>query len=139
MSAPLGRWIAEPLDTDAAGQAAFYGCFDKIGREEGERDGHVDLPNATLLAHAKLYDRGYPTRDHIIEPPTTSADCADQSRPALELFRANVASLADRFDRSCLHGRSSIVDRSSLSLSPKKRGPFHLVPVIANATLERLS
>ena len=38
LPAPLGRWITEPLDTNAAGQAAFYGCFDKIGSEEGERD-----------------------------------------------------------------------------------------------------
>src|SRR5258706_2388814 len=46
---------------------------------------------------------------------------------------------ADRPDRRSLHGRASTADRSSLSLSPKKRGPFHLVPVIAKATLERLS
>ena len=35
LSAPFGRRIAEPLDADAAGQATFYGCFDKIGGEEG--------------------------------------------------------------------------------------------------------
>jgi hypothetical protein len=46
---------------------------------------------------------------------------------------------ANRFDRRSLHGRVSTADRSALSLSPKKRGPFHLVPVIAKATLERLS
>ena len=38
---------------------------------------------------------------------------------------------AHRFDGWCLHGRASIVDRSSLSRRPKKRGPFHLVPVMA--------
>src|SRR5712672_3605173 len=46
---------------------------------------------------------------------------------------------ADRFDGGSLHGRVSIADRSSLSRRPKKRGPFHLVPVIAKATLDRLS
>src|SRR5258705_10227240 len=46
---------------------------------------------------------------------------------------------ADRFDRSWLHDRASVADLSSLSLRPKKRGPFHLVPVMAKATLERLS
>src|SRR5258707_853695 len=46
---------------------------------------------------------------------------------------------ADRFDGGSLHGRVSIADRSSLSRRPKKRGPFHLVPVIAKAILERLS
>jgi hypothetical protein len=35
LPAPYSRGIAEPLDTDAAGQATFYGCFDKIGGEEG--------------------------------------------------------------------------------------------------------
>src|SRR6202171_2471986 len=46
---------------------------------------------------------------------------------------------ADWLDRRRLHDRASIVDLSSLSRRPKKRGPFHLVPVIAKATLERLS
>src|ERR1700694_1586928 len=46
---------------------------------------------------------------------------------------------ADRFDRRDFHGRTCVAARCSLSLRPKKRGPFHLVPVIAKATLERLS
>jgi hypothetical protein len=58
---PGGRRIAKPLDTDAAGQATFYGCFDKIGGEEGQRDRHIDLPNAAFLAGAKLSDGGYAT------------------------------------------------------------------------------
>src|SRR5258707_11720212 len=61
LPAPFSRRIAEPLDADAAGQATFYCCFDKIRGEEGERDGHIDLPNAALLAGAKLSDRGYST------------------------------------------------------------------------------
>jgi hypothetical protein len=36
LSAPFSRRIAEPLDSDAAGQATFYCCFDKIGGEEGD-------------------------------------------------------------------------------------------------------
>src|ERR1700687_4594732 len=59
LSAPFSRRIAESLDADAAGQATFHGRFDKIGCEEGERDGHIDLPNAAFLADAKLCDRGY--------------------------------------------------------------------------------
>ncbi len=61
LSAPFSRRIAEPLDADAAGQATFHGCFHKIGAEEGERDGHVDLPNAAFLASAELCDRGHST------------------------------------------------------------------------------
>jgi hypothetical protein len=92
LPAPLGRWITQPLDTDAAGQTAFYGSFDEIGREEDQRDRHVDLPNATFLAHAKLCDRADPTRDHIIEPLMASGDRGDQAGPALELFRTDVTS-----------------------------------------------
>src|SRR2546421_6864942 len=47
---------------------------------------------------------------------------------------------ADRFDGRRFHDWAPpAANRSSLSLRPKKRGPFHLVPVIAKATLERLS
>src|SRR5258706_7605041 len=92
LPALFSRRIPEPLDADAAGQATFYCCFDKIGGEKGERDGHIDLPNAALLSGTKLSDRGYSTRDHIIEPPTTSGNGANQVCAALELFRSDVAS-----------------------------------------------
>jgi hypothetical protein len=92
LPAPFSRRIAEPFDADAAGQATFYCCFDKVGCEEGERDGHINLSNAAFLASAKLRDCGHPTRDHIIQPPATSCNCADQARPALKLFRTDVAS-----------------------------------------------
>src|SRR5258705_4822188 len=55
------------------------------------------------------------------------------------MFRgdAGVDGTADGPDRRSLHDRAPASNRSSLSLRPKKRGPFHLVPVIAKATLER--
>src|SRR6266403_4337605 len=57
------------------------------------------------------------------------------------MFRgdAGVNGTADGSDRRRLHDRAPAFNRFSLSLRPKKRGPFHLVPVIAKATLERLS
>jgi len=64
-----------------------------------ERDGENELMSrppaqgcAALLASAKLSDRGHSTGDNVIQPPTTSRDCADQTRPALELFRTDFAS-----------------------------------------------
>src|SRR6266576_680920 len=56
LPAPFSRRIAEPFDADAAGQATLYDCFDKVGGEEGERDGHIDLPDAALLARAEFRD-----------------------------------------------------------------------------------
>src|SRR5260221_179968 len=52
---------------------------------------------------------------------------------------AGVDGTTDGPDRRRFHDRTPASNRSPLSLSPKKRGPFHLVPVIAKATLERLS
>lgn len=46
---------------------------------------------------------------------------------------------ADRLDPWCRHDGVPVVGLSALSRRPKKRGPFHLVPVIAKATLEKLS
>ena len=91
LPAPFRRRIAKPFYADAAGQATFYGCLDKVGCQEGERDGHVDLPNTALLAPTKLGDVGYSTRDHIIQPSAAFGDGADQTSPALELLRLDVA------------------------------------------------
>jgi hypothetical protein len=61
LSAPFGWQIAETLDADAAGQTTFESRLDKIGGKEGERDGHVDLPDAAFLASAKFCGCGHPT------------------------------------------------------------------------------
>ncbi len=84
--------IAKPLNANATGQASFDGCFDKVGCEEGKRNGHVDLPNAALLAYAKFGDVGHSTRNYIIQPPAASRDGADQTRSALELLGPDNAS-----------------------------------------------
>src|SRR5258706_1311388 len=57
------------------------------------------------------------------------------------MFRgdAGVDGTADGPDRRSLHDRAPASNRSSLSLRPKNPGRVPLVPVISNATLERLS
>ena len=85
LSAPFGWRIAEPLDADAAGQATFYGRFNKIGCEEGERDGHIDLSNAALLASAKLSDRGHSTGDRW--PPKDATDAVRYVNQLARLVR----------------------------------------------------
>ncbi len=54
---------------------------------------------------------------------------SDRSREIIRLFG----------EKATLESGLSQPSRSSLSRKPKKRGPFHLVPVMAKATLERLS
>ena len=61
LRAPFSRQIAKPFDPNAAGQTTFHCGFDEIGREEGERDRHVDLARAACLASAKFCDGSYST------------------------------------------------------------------------------
>ena len=77
LPSPFGRRIAQPLDANTTGQAAFDCGFDKIGSEEGERDRHVDLPNA---ARAGRRRPGFPVRgDHRFRWMTTT--CSGRWRP----------------------------------------------------------
>jgi hypothetical protein len=40
-------------------QATFDGCLNQIGRDKGERDRHVDVSDATLLARGDLFGIGH--------------------------------------------------------------------------------
>jgi hypothetical protein len=84
---PFGWRIAEPFDADAARQTAFHGCLDEIGGEKGERDRHVDLPDAALLADADFLDGGDSTGDDIVEPLAAFGDGAHQVCASFELLR----------------------------------------------------
>jgi hypothetical protein len=88
LSVSASGWrIAESFDTDATGQATFHGRFDKVRREEGEGDRHVDLPDAALLPEAEFLDGGYSTGDDVVEPPAAFGDGAHQACASLELLR----------------------------------------------------
>ena len=92
LTAPFRRQIAEAFDADATGEATFYGGFDEIGCQEGERDHQIDLPDAALFACSKLGDVGHSTRDNVIQEAATSGDGANQARTAFEILRSNVGS-----------------------------------------------
>lgn len=66
LSGPLGGSIAEPLDTNATWQPAFDCSFDESGREEGQRDHHIDLTNAALFAGGNFFDRLDLTRHNFV-------------------------------------------------------------------------
>ena len=55
---PLGGSIAEPLDANASWQTTFDCSTDEFGREEGQRDGHIDMPDAAFLARRDLFKFG---------------------------------------------------------------------------------
>src|SRR5258708_6754789 len=66
--------------------ATFYGCLNKIECEEGERDGHIGLPNVTFFASARLSDHGYP-KNHTQVPRLHNCSIKAKSGQD-DLFRA---------------------------------------------------
>jgi hypothetical protein len=51
---PFRRSIAQSRDVDASRQAALHGSADQLGSKKGERDSHVDMPDAASLAQRNL-------------------------------------------------------------------------------------
>jgi len=51
---PFRRSIAQPLDVDASRQTALDSGANQPRSKEGERDGHVDMTDAALLAQCNL-------------------------------------------------------------------------------------
>jgi hypothetical protein len=70
LPAPFCRGIAKSLDTDPAGQTTFYRCSDKIRREEGERNGHVDLTHAAFLTCCDLLNVSDRARHNLVKAPS---------------------------------------------------------------------
>jgi len=99
LSAPFWRRIAESLDIDAAGQAAFHSCFDKIGREEGERDGHIDRSDSRKDAECHMFavlDRGQGPQGRVqVEEPKiyTIIQCMPIEADGRLRYRINLTNL----------------------------------------------
>src|SRR5271169_1249831 len=73
LPAPFGGSVAQPLDVDASRQAALDRGTDQVGREEGERDRHVDMADAALLAQSNLLSFSDGTGDDLVQPATALA------------------------------------------------------------------
>jgi hypothetical protein len=58
LARPLGRSIAQTRDADPARQSPLDGSLHEFGREEGERDCHIDLPKAAFVPRGNLLDSG---------------------------------------------------------------------------------
>ena len=50
LARPFGRHIAQPDNSHSVWKPSLDGCLDEVGREEGERDRHVDLPRSASFA-----------------------------------------------------------------------------------------
>jgi hypothetical protein len=79
---PLHRSIAQPLDINAARQAALDSGSDAFGGKERQRDCHVDMTDAALVA----FGYGSRVRVHL---------AVSKPRGAVRNIRTALVNLAD--------------------------------------------
>jgi hypothetical protein len=84
LPAPLSGRIAQSFAPDAARQSTFDRRPDEVRYEKCERDRHVDLTRAAFLTCCDLLNVGHRARYDLVEPATTSGNCADPARTALD-------------------------------------------------------
>ena len=81
LARPFDREVAKSGHAHSVGKAPIDGRLDEIGREERERDRHVDLPHGALLTSGVTQAKW---------PPTNPG----RFNPSSESFRASVLSLS---------------------------------------------
>src|SRR6516165_340462 len=77
---PFGRRIGEASNAHAMRQPAIDGRFDQIGREESQRDGHVDFSRAAVFSRRDAVRTRCWISDEFIKPTTAVGNRRDQSR-----------------------------------------------------------
>ena len=90
MARPLGRSIAQASDADAVRQSSFDGGLHESGREEGERDRHIDLSNGAFLARSDLLGTGDGAGDDLIKPMSPTCDRCDEGGAGLGANGSNI-------------------------------------------------
>src|SRR5947209_11536358 len=78
LAGPLRRSIAETHDANPPRQSSFDGGLHEIGREESERDRHIDLSNAASLPRSDLLDTGDGAGNILIKPTPATRDRCDE-------------------------------------------------------------
>src|SRR5205807_5059252 len=90
LTGPLGRSIAQASDADAARQSSFDGSLHEVGREERERDRHIDLSNAAFVAGSNLLDTSHGASNNLIKPTPAARDRCDECGAGLGANRSTV-------------------------------------------------
>src|SRR5260370_16134809 len=90
LARPLGRSIAQTRDADPARQSPLDGSLHEFGREEGERDCHIDLPKAAFVPRGNLLDSGDGAGNALSKPTSAARDRCDERRAGLGAYRSTV-------------------------------------------------
>src|ERR1041385_2415865 len=90
LPAPFSGSIAQSFDSNATWQTTFDCCPHQTRCQERKRDRHIDLTHTAFLTRCDLLNVGHRARYDLVEPATTSGNCADQARTALDPSWADV-------------------------------------------------
>ncbi len=87
---PRGGHVGEAGHSHATRQPPRDGRFHEIGRQEGKRDRHVDLPNAAPLALGDAFGICVRVGKKFVEPAAASRNRCNQERAGLGADRTSV-------------------------------------------------
>jgi hypothetical protein len=90
LARPLGRSIAQTRDANPARQSPLDCSLHEFGREECERDCHIDLSNAAFVARSNLLDTGDGAGNDLIKPTPAARNCRDERGAGLGAYRSTV-------------------------------------------------
>src|SRR5256885_12267447 len=90
LTRPFGRHIAQPDDSHSVWKPSINGRLHEVGREEGERDRHVDPPHTASFAICDAF--GIRTRigHELMKPSAAPRNRCDQERAVLGADRTGV-------------------------------------------------
>ena len=74
LAGPFGRQVGEADYSHAMRKPSFDRRLDEIGREEGERDRHVDLADAAAIARRDAFRIRRRVGDELIEPAASAGN-----------------------------------------------------------------
>ena len=83
MARLICRQVAHSRYTRAVRKASFDCGLDEVRCDEGERDRHVDLPEATALALRNAHSVGGRASHELVEPAASVSNRRDQQRAVL--------------------------------------------------------
>src|SRR5215475_2252740 len=86
---PFGRRIAQAGDTDATRQTTFNGSLDQTWRDKRQRDRHVDVTNAAMVALRDLFQILHGARNDLSQPLPSACDGLKQSGSSLSRSWSN--------------------------------------------------
>ncbi len=90
LARPFGRHIAQPDNSHSVWKPSIDGCLDEVGREEGERDRHVDPPHTASFAVCNAFGIRSRIGHEFIEPSAPPRNRCDQECAVLGTDRTDV-------------------------------------------------